>query len=379
MTQNSSIQYTECTRCILTVKDYPKIVFNEIGVCDICHINDMWTKKFILSGDLGKTRIDRLLKMIRMNGKGKEYDCLIGVSGGVDSTYLAYLCKKWGLKPLVLHVDNGWNSELAVMNIEKIIQKLELDLYTVVLNWQEMKDLQLSFLKSNVIDIDLPFDNAFMAVLYQTAAKFKIKYILLGHNTVTEGYLPPNFSHFKLDRLNILDIHKKFGTIQLKTFPTMGYLQKWKFEKINKIRVHNPLDWIDFNKTDAMKTIKEKLEWREYGEKHFENIYTRFYQGYILPRKFNVEKRKAHLSVLICSGQITREQAIQVMEKSPYNEELLHQDKTFFIKKLGITEEEFERIMQQPEVPHTFYKSEINIIRKLQPFGKMLRKLGLRK
>src|SRR5688572_14697019 len=366
--------YTACTRCILTKSDYPDMQFDQHGVCDVCRINDEWSKKYIIKGDAGKKKLNHLLLEIKSSGKNNEYDCLLGISGGIDSTYLAWLCKEWGLRPLVVHVDNGWNSVMASKNIDKTVRQLNYGLYTDVLNWEEMKDLQLAFFKSDVIDIDLPFDNAFMAVLNSTAKKFRIKHILSGHNVATEGYLPPNFTHYKLDKKNILDIHKKFGSIRIKSFPLMGFKKQWIYENIFGIRMYNPLDWTDYNKVEAKKLIEEELSWTDYGEKHYENIFTRFYQGYILPRKFGVEKRKAHLSVLICSGQITREEALDQIQQPAYEEKLLEQDRLFFIKKLGLTEAEFETIMKRKEVPHTHYKYELSFLEKLRPMGRLLRK-----
>jgi N-acetyl sugar amidotransferase len=367
--------FQECTKCILDTNDYPEMHFDSNGVCEICNIYDDLAKRTLFKDGAGKAKLEQMIADIKEAGKGKEYDCIVGISGGVDSTYVAWLSKQWGLRPLVLHVDNGWNAELAVMNIENIVKKLGYDLYTYVLNWNQIKDLQLAFMKASVIDIDLPFDNAFMAVLYQLAAKHKIKYILSGHNTETEGYLPPNWVHNKLDTINIRDIHKHYGTESIKGFPMIGIIRMWYYKKIKKIEMATPLNFIDYNKDEVKKFIINELEWRDYGGKHYENIFTRFYQGYILVEKFGVNKRKSHLATLICSGQITKEQAIEENKKPVYDAELLKIDKDYFLKKFRLSEEEFNKMMAMPPKAHTDFKSYMNIYKKLRPAYRILKKL----
>lgn len=367
--------YQICTKCILDTNDYPDMHFDANGVCEICNIYDDLARRTIVKGDAGQQKLNQLIADIKAAGKGNEYDCIVGISGGVDSTYVAWLSKEWGLRPLVMHIDNGWNSELAVMNIENIVKKLGYDLYTYVINWNQMKDLQLAFMKASVVDIDLPFDNAFMAVLYQLADKHNIKYILSGHNTETEGYLPPNWVHNKLDTMNLRDIHKRFGTESIKGFPMIGMLRMWYYKKVKKVKMATPLDYIDYNKEKVKKFIIEELEWRDYGGKHYENIFTRFYQGYILPEKFHVNKRKSHLSTLICSGQITREEALEEDKKPIYDASLLKIDKEFFLKKFRLSEQEFERIMALPVKQHTDYKSYMNVYKKLRPYYRFLKRL----
>lgn len=358
--------YQMCSKCIYDTTDYPEIHFDEEDVCEICHIYDDLQKKTVFKNEIGEKKLNDLLLEIKKDGQNKEYDCLLGVSGGVDSSYLAYLSKEWGLKPLILHVDNGWNSELAIQNIENILKVLDYNLYTHVINWEEMRDMQLSFLKASVVDIDLPFDNAFMAILYKIAKKYKIKYILSGHNTVTEGWMPPNFTHYKLDTINLKAIHKKFGTDKVKFFPVIGPLKVWFYNKIYKIKFISPLDYIEYNKTKVKKKLITELNWRDYGGKHYENIFTKFYQGYILPEKFKIDKRKAHLSTLICSNQISKIEALIEFKSPAYKVDELNGDKQFFIKKMGITDIEFEQIMNLPIKQHTDYPSYINIIDKLR-------------
>jgi N-acetyl sugar amidotransferase len=368
-----------CSRCILDTKDYPEIKFDAKGVCDICLTYDKYYANNVFDGDKGTAVLEEMLSEIKRDAGNNQYDCLIGLSGGVDSTYLAYLTKQWGLRPLILHVDNGWNSELAVKNIENVVSKLGLDLYTYVVNWKEMKDLQKAFLAASVVDMDVPTDNTYIATTYKIARKFKIKHVLIGHNVVTEGWLPPNFNHNKYDLPNIYDIHRKFGSVKLKSIPLIGLAGLWLQKKVWRIKTHSPLNYIPYNKNGVKNTIQTELGWRDYGAKHFENIFTRFYQGYILPEKFGVDKRKAHLSTLICSGQITREEALLENNKPVYDQAQLKEDRNFFIKKLNLTEEEFMAVMKKPPLAHTYYKSLLNTIRRLRPLGRLARKLGLRR
>ena len=361
-----------CSRCLYDTNDYPVIKFDKQGVCEICHIYDDLQQKTVFKDEAGRQKLGELLAEIKKEGEDKDYNCLLGVSGGVDSSYLAYLAKEWGLKPLILHVDNGWNSELATRNIENILKVLDYNLYTHVIDWEEMRDMQLAFFKASVVDIDLPFDNSFMAILYQIARKFKIKYILSGHNTVTEGWMPPTFTHYKLDTINLKSIHKEFGTIKTKSFPTIGPLKVWFYNKFHKIKFISPLDYIEYNKTQVKKKLMEELNWRDYGGKHYENMFTKFYQGYILPEKFKVDKRKSHLSTLICSGQISKEEALKELEKPAYKTDELHGDKEFFIKKMELTESEFEEIMSRPVRKHVHYSSYIKVINTIRKVKRMI-------
>ena len=371
--------YQECSRCILDIADYPDISFDEWGVCSICHTYDELARRTLAHGEVGQHRLDGLLASIRAERHrgGGEYDCLLGVSGGVDSSYVAFLVKQWGLRPLVVHVDNGWNTDLAVSNIESLLTKLGFDLFTGVLDWEQMRDFQLAFIKAHVLDIDLPFDNAFMAFLYRLAAKHRIKFILSGHNTATEGYLPPTFTHYKLDSLNLRHIHGLFGTVRLQSFPIIGPVEQWVYETVRGIRLYTPLDWLDYNKAEAKQLIAADFGWRDYGGKHYENIFTRFYQGYILPRKFGVDKRKSHLSTLVCSGQLTRaEAAAEFKATEPYPDlSLLQTDREFFIKKLGLTAEAFASYIAAPAIPHTRYRSWINVFNSMRPYYRIVRRL----
>jgi len=374
MKQNNQ-NYKICSRCILDTNDYPEISFDSNGVCNICNTYDNLANRTIYKGKEAEEKLSGIISKIKAKGKGGKYDCIIGISGGVDSTYLTYQAKLLGLKPIVVHFDNGWDSELAVNNIENITKKLGFDLYTYVINWNEFRDLQVSYFKASVVDIEVITDHAITATLFKIARKFHIKYILSGENTVTEGILPPNWVHNKSDFMNIRAIHKRFGKVKLKTYPHLTFLSRLFYSNIIRIESVKLLDYITYNKDIAKSVIKNELDWRDYGGKHYESIFTRFYQAYILPNKFKIDKRKSHLSTLICSGQITREQAIAEIALPIYDEKKLNEDKQYVLKKLGLSETEFENIMQLPIVKHTDYPSIMNIYKKLRIIKYQLKKL----
>lgn len=354
-----------CIQCVLSNFDDSYISFNDEGLCSYCQEEN---NRFKNSSKNIKGKLEVIIDEIKSTSQNGSYDCLIGVSGGVDSSYLAYQAVKLGLRPLILHYDNGWNSEMAVMNIENIVKTMDLDLYTHVNNWEEFKDIQRSFFKAHVVDIELITDQAIVAIQYQVAAKFNIKYILTGSNNATESILPKSWYHWKSDVLNIKSIHKKFGAITMKTYPTMGYFKRIYFLKIKKIKAVSLLDLMEYNKDKAKNTIIQEMGWRDYGGKHFESIFTRFYQAYILPKKFNIDKRKAHLSALICSGQMTKQEALEELKKPIYDSERLLDDKEYVIKKLGFTEEEFDEYIQAPPISHLMYPSYLTRHYKIEGF-----------
>ncbi len=387
MGNHSMTEYRICSKCILDTKDDPEIKFDTEGVCNYCHEYERLAERQVLSPEGKREMLNSIVESIKKDGRGKEYDCIFGISGGTDSTYLACEIKKLGLRPLVVHFDNGWNSELAVKNIENVLNKLGLDLFTYVVDWEEFKDIQLSFIKASVIDIELVTDQAIMAVLYNEAVKRGIKYVVTGHNFVTEAILPKRWYHTKLDVLNLKAIHKKNGKIKLKTYPTFNYLKKAYSNNILKLKIVSLLDYLDYNKDEAKKIITEQFGWRDYGGKHYESIFTRFYQGYILPVKFKVDKRKAHLSTLINSGQMSREEALKEIARPPYEPEQLEKDKEFVLKKFGFSEKEFDEIMNMPVRSHLeyasylkyHYKYEVWLSKKMKPITRPLKRLlGIR-
>lgn len=363
----------QCSKCLFTSDVYPSIKLDVNGICDICHNYDQLSKRKVLEESEGKEILNSIINRVKKEGASKKYDCLLGVSGGVDSSFLMIKMKEWGLRPLIIHVDNGWNSELAVANIEKLVNILGFDLYTHVLDWNEMRDLQLAFFKSSVIDIDIPFDNACWKKMFELVVDHKIKYIFSGHNTVTEGWMPDSFVHYKLDKINIKDIHKKFGTLKLKKIKFLGPIDLFYYQKIRKIKFITPLDYIKYDKKEVLELLESKYQWRPYGNKHYENIFTRFYQGYILPTKFKVDKRISHLSTLICSGQLTKEAAQLELTKEIYDPIILEDDKTFFIKKMNLTLVEFNQIMNSPIKKHTDFRSYLNLYKKLGRMKKLIK------
>lgn len=343
-----------------------EIEFDEKGVCNHCHDYDEIVKNKVLKGKEAEQKLNALISEIRESGKGREYDCVVGVSGGVDSTYVSYLAKKSGLKPLAVHLDNGWNTKIASKNIKNIVQKLGIDLETYVIDWEEFRDLQIAYLKAGVVDIESLTDHAIKAVLFKIANKYNAKHILSGVNIVTEGVLPRTWRHNKNDYINIKEIHKKFGKVKMKTFPILSLGKRFYYQIIRGIKYIEILNYVDYNKEKAKKLIAGELGWEDYGGKHKESMFTDFFQSYILPRKFGIDKRKVHLSALINAEQIIRKDALKELEKPLYDEEKLRNDKEFVLNKLGLNEDEFDRIIQEKPRSHYEYKSQDKVLRKFR-------------
>ncbi len=338
--------YQICTKTVMDTIGDNDIQFDENGVCNYYHEFVEKLKIRVPDAALAEKQMADMVAAIKKEGEGKQYDCIIGISGGVDSTYTAWLVKKLGLRPLAIHLDNGWNSELAVKNIENILNKLGIDLYTEVLDWEVFKDLQLSFLKASTPDGEIPTDHAILTILYKMAAKFNVKYIISGMNFRNEGMLPPSWARGYLDWKYISSVQKKFGTQSLTSFPHMNVTSFLYFNLVKKIRSVSFINYIPFDKAEAMKIIQDELGWKYYGGKHYESIYTRFYQAYILPKKFNIDKRKAHLTCLIAStGEVTRNEALEILKQPTADPKLMEEDKEYVIKKFGITEKDFDDIM----------------------------------
>ena len=355
--------FIECSKCLVNNQVHPEVVFNKYGICDICEIIE--SKNNQLQEQIKANYLPQLLRKISKEGINKPYDCLIGISGGVDSAYLALKMKEQGLRPLLVHVDNGWNSEIAVSNIEKLITSLGFDLYTVVIDWAEIQDIVKSFMKASVIDIDWANEMCFVASLYKVAHKFGIKSVLTGHQISSEGWMPETVVHYKLDLLNFKAIHRKFGTIPLRTYPTIGYLSSFYYRKILGVNFYYPLDYLGYDKEIAKKELIKNYGWRDYGQKHFESIFTRFYQAYLLPRKFGVDKRIFHYSALIVSSQMTKKDAEKLLQERTYFETgQFDEDKIFIQKKMGFTESEFDDILTSPPKSHFDYFSLLLIRRK---------------
>jgi N-acetyl sugar amidotransferase len=354
------MNYQICSKCVLEVSPLSNLTFDDQGVCNHCRAYENFvTTTDALNWDKKRKELDAILHKIKKTGARNQYDCILGLSGGFDSTYLALLTKQFGLRPLVVHFDNGWNSELAVNNIHNIVTKFGYDLHTYVINWEEFRDLQLAYFKASVIDIEVPTDHFVFATLYEIAAQKKIKYILDGINFLTEyGPIFLKWSYSKSDLVNLESIHNRFGTIPLKKYPKLGIYQRFYYFEILNIRNIRLNDYLPFNKKETSRILEKELNWRDPGGKHYESIFTRFYQGYILPVKFHVDKRRLHYSNLIWSGQMTREEALRLLEGPTYDPKMQESDKTYVLKKYNLSEEEFQELMDLPIVSHDFYGTE---------------------
>lgn len=353
------MNYRMCSRCVMDTTD-PDISFDENGVCNHCRSYRERYPKVVFPGKEGDKKLQGIVDEIKQRGRNKPYDCLIGLSGGVDSSYVAYKVKKLGLRPLAVHFDSGWNSEQAVRNIENIVKKLEIDLYTEVCDWREMRDLQLSYFKAGVVNADVPMDHAFMVVLFRIARKKGIKYFVAGHNYETEAILPAAWGYDSRDAVNIRAIQEKFGTLKLSRYPIGSIWERLYTRYVFNLRVLNILNFGEsYDKEQAMIILEKELNWKYYGGKHYESVFTRFFQGYYLPKRFNVDKRKAHLATMINSGQISREEALLELKKETYlDPNLLVQDMEYIPKKLGISQEEFEKILKEPAHSHKDYAND---------------------
>jgi N-acetyl sugar amidotransferase len=336
----------------------PDIRFDEKGICNYYYDYKAAEARDVFTGEEGQKKLDALVQEIKAAGKDKPYDCLIGLSGGVDSTYVALLCKQLGLRPLAVHLDNGWNSELAVMNVENVITKLGFDLFTLVVNWEEFKDIQLAYLRASVVDIEVVSDHAIFSTMYKLAKEKNIGYIISGTNVVTEQIMPPGWLYSKMDYKNLKDIHDQFGKRTLKTYPTFDFKKYVYYSAMLQLKPISILNYVPYNKKNVKEIITRELNWRDYGGKHYESVFTKFYQAYILPYKFHIDKRKAHLSTLICSGQMTKAEALEELSHPIYDPEQLVADKEYVLKKFGLSEMEFEEIMKLPVRQHSEFKSD---------------------
>lgn len=350
--------YQVCTNCAMDTSD-SLIQFDEKGVCDHCNNFYNNIKPNWHPDETGKKQLDEIVDKMKKDGQGKQYDCIIGLSGGVDSSYLLYYAKEvLGLRPLVFAVDTGWNLNVAVENIEKIVKGLDLDLVTEIVDWNEMKDLQLAYFKSQVPYQDTPQDHVIFASLYNYAVKQGIKYVLTGANYSTECVREPNEWVYMNDITQVRDIHKRFGTRKLKSLPMCGMLKHRLYYKYLKgMQIVQPLNLIPYYKEDSISLMEEKFGWQRYANKHFESVFTRFYEGYWLVKKFGYDKRRAHFSSLILTGQLSREEALEKLAQPPYPEEMALQDLEYVAKKLGVTKDVFIELMNGENKTYRDYKS----------------------
>jgi len=358
--------YRICSACIMDTSD-PDIVFDREGVCNHCHKyqNAVQSEKYLRRVRPGA--LESLVEEIRQHGRGRKYDCVIGVSGGADSTYVAYRVKELGLRPLAVHLDNGWNSELAVSNIERTLTRLGIDLYTHVIDWREFSDLQRSFLRASTPELEVPTDHAILATLYAAAAREGVRYVLSGHNTATEGGGVGAWIEGHGDWRYIREVHRRFGSVRLRTYPHYGIARFLYYSLLKRVQWVQILDFIDYNKADAVRLLQETLAWRDYGGKHYESIFTRFYLGHYLPEKFGFEFKRLHLASMVWSGQRTREAALQEMAADDYPLEMQERDREYVVKKLGLTLAEFQAFMTQPRKAFGDYPSYKRVFGGIRP------------
>jgi N-acetyl sugar amidotransferase len=356
-----------CSRCVLD-GSVPNLDLDGDGVCRFCRDYEPILASLRISKDEEARRLDEISRRIRRHGANRQYDSILGLSGGVDSSYVAVLARRMGLRPLVVHFDNGWNSELAVENIRLLVDALEFDLHTYVIHWPEFKDLQRSFFRASVVDIEMLTDHAITASMVRLARQFRIRHVLSGVNFATESGMPREWLWFKQDLRNIRAIQRRFGTMKIRSFPTCGNW-RWRFiMATGRLRFVEPLNSIHYLKGRARQCLESEFGWRYYGGKHYESVFTKFYQAYVLPQKFGIDKRRSHLSSLIRNGELDRAEAMAELEQPPYDPEQLRIDRQYVLKKLDFSDQEFDEIMRSPVRCHADYPSDADYEWLLRPF-----------
>ena len=365
------MQYQMCNRCVMDTSDV-EITFDAQGVCHHCKLHEQRVAMTPVVQPDADARLAAMVADIKSKRRG-DYDCIVGLSGGVDSSYVAYKAVELGLKPLVVHFDNGWNSELAVRNIERMVKRLGLDLLTFVIDWEEFRDIQRSFFKAHVIDIEMVTDHAIFASMFQLARKHGIRHILSGTNAATESIMPRTWQHFKFDLRNLKAIHKAHGTRPIRRYPTLGVFGMGWNTYVRGFKSVSFLNYLPYGKTRAIDTLTSELDWQYYGGKHYESVFTKFYQAHILPVKFKVDKRRIHLSDLVMNGELTRDQALSELDKPLYDPVALRQDTEYVCKKLGFTAAEFDAYLSHPPVSHFAYPSYAKLAQRLAELHRKLR------
>jgi N-acetyl sugar amidotransferase len=352
------------------------ITFDEEGRCDHCNTFFKKIKPHWDTGEKGQRELNALVQKIKTSGEGNDFDCIIGMSGGIDSSYLTYIATELGLRPLVFHVDAGWNSQIAVNNIEQIVDRLGLDLYTEVINWEEMKDLQLSFFKSGVPHVDTPQDHAFFSTMYKFASKFNVKHILTGGNYSTECVRNPiEWMYYQSDSTQIKDIHARFGKRSLSNFPLTNILwHKAYLPYFRGIKLYRLLDFVPYHKEEATQFLVDNFGYQRYAQKHFESRFTRFYESYWLPKKFGFDTRKVQYSSLILTGQMTREEALEKLKSPAYDPETIEEDFNYIANKLDITSEDLLNYFKGENKTYRDYKNQMWIY---EIGARVLRGLGV--
>lgn len=366
--------YRICTRCIMDTSD-AEITFDEHGWCNHCRLYEDETSREVLGEEEGARTLEALVSQAKRDGRGKPYDCIVGLSGGVDSSFLALKACQLGLRPLAIHLDNSWDSETSVANVERIVKRLGLDLITHVVDWQEFRDIQRAYFLASVIDIEVITDHAITAMAQDVARERGIPWILSGANHVTESVMPTTWIHRKSDLRNLKAIHRRYGELPLRTLPTASMLRIRFNQHVRGIRSMPVLNYLPYDREATMLELQRELGWQYYGGKHFESLFTRFYQAHILPTKFGVDKRRAHFSTMICSGQMTREEAIAKLEEPVYPPRDLAHDQEYVLKKLGFTAAEWERIMDTPPRSHLDFPSDSTYIVPMLRANRVLKRL----
>jgi N-acetyl sugar amidotransferase len=349
--------YRQCERCVMDTSD-PDIRFDASGFCNHCteYFERLAHKAY--RGEQSRKELERIVERIKRSGEGKPYDCVLGISGGIDSCYAAYVAKQHGLRPLAVHMDNGWNSKTAVSNIKNVAHKLGIDYQSYVLQWEEFRDLQLAFLRASVPEIETPTDIAIPAALHRVAAEHGVKVLISGGNYVTEGILPKRWHYNAKDMKYLTAIHESFGRMKLKTFPTFGFQKEMYYKLIKGIRFVYLLNYVPYSRHTAMETLKRELGWEYYGGKHHESRITTFVQAYVLPKKFNIDYRRATMSTQICAGEMTRAEALEELQKLPYDPGAVEQEKEFVAKKFEISLAELEQILGSPSRSYLDYPND---------------------
>lgn len=367
--------YQVCSNCVMDTSD-SEIFFDYKGVCNHCHGFYERTSKGWLPNEEGKRRLDEIVNRIKQQNKLKKYDCILGLSGGVDSSYLALILKDYGLRVLVVHVDAGWNQEMAVSNIQSVVSHCNFDLYTHVVDWEDMRRLQIAYLKSGISNQDVPQDHVFFAVLFKLAVKHNIKVFISGGNIATESILPSSWHGDAMDVINLKAIYKKFGSGKLKNYETISFLDYHILFRLRGMRQYRPLNFLPYDRNEAIRTL-ETIGWRNYGRKHGESFFTKFFQNYFLPQRFGFDKRRAHYSSMIVSKQMTRDEAIKLLEEPLYKPDELESDIAYFCKKMDITREEFNQFLNMPLKKYSDYNnwdSKLKYVNMLRKIYELVRK-----
>jgi N-acetyl sugar amidotransferase len=370
------MEYTKkqtCTRCIMDTR-VPGITFDKEGVCNYCYLHKTLEEAFPL-GETGQKIFSDIVAKVKEDGKKKRYDCVIGVSGGTDSSFLLYKAKELGLRPIASHFDSTWNSAIATENIRKLTKKLSIDLDTYVVDNKEMDDILLSFLKASIPWADSPTDMAITCANYMTAEKYGLKYVFVGNDFRTEGKQPIEWAY--CDGKMVKAIHRRFGKKRMVTFPNLSLLKFVRYSILHGIKLIRPFNYIDYRKSDARELLQKNFGWEYYGGHHHECIFTRFVAGYLIPTKFKVDQRLVSLSALARSGEITRQEAIDIMQEPPYEKDDVEKDVEFVMKRFNLTRDEFENIMASPPKCYLDYPSYYQIFNKMKPVMKIAMKYAL--